>query len=172
MVRDLHVGRHLALRADGDWEFAERTRATGGVVILAFTAQDELLLVEQYRPPVRRRVISLPAGLTGDEGATEESAASARRELEEETGYRAERLIELGVGPSSPGLTSEMMTFFYAEGVTKIENAKLDEKEEITPHAVPRAQLHAWLRAREAEGLLIDYKIYAALYLAKREAGA
>jgi ADP-ribose pyrophosphatase len=170
MIRDLYVGKHLALRADGHWEFAERTRASGGVVILAFTAQDELLLVEQYRAPVRRRVISLPAGLTGDTGATEEAAGSALRELEEETGHRAERVIELGVGPSSPGMTSEIMTFFRAEGVTKIENAELDSEEEITPHAVPRAQLHAWLKAREADGLYIDYKIYAALYLAEREA--
>jgi hypothetical protein len=53
--------------------------------------------------------------------------------------------------------------------VTKIENAQLDPHEEITPHAVPRAELTAWLKAREAEGLHIDYKIYAALYLAERE---
>jgi ADP-ribose pyrophosphatase len=169
MIRDLHVGQHLALRTDGHWEFAERVRASGGVVILAFTAQDELLLVEQYRPPVGRRVISLPAGLTGDQGASEEASVSALRELEEETGHRAERVHELGVGPSSPGLTSEIMTFFRAEGVTKIENAQLDPDEEITPHVVPRAELHAWLKAREAEGLYIDYKIYAALYLAERE---
>lgn len=167
MVRDLYVGRHLALRADGHWEFAERTRASGGVVILAFTAEDELLLVEQYRPAVRRRVISLPAGLTGDSGATEESAASALRELEEETGYRAERVHELGVGPSSPGLTSEIMTFFRAEGVTKVENAQIDPEEGITLHVVPRAQLAAWLKAREADGLYVDYKIHAALYLAE-----
>ena len=170
MIRDLYVGQHLALRADGPWEFAERTNATGGVVILAFTARDELILVEQYRPPVRRRVISLPAGLTGDGGVSEDAAESARRELEEETGYRAERMHPIGVGPSSPGLTSEIMTFFRAEGVTKIENAKLDDKEEITPHVVARLKLPEWLREREAGDIYIDYKIYAALYLAEREA--
>ena len=169
MIRDLFVGQHLALRTDGHWEFAERTRASGGVVILAFNAQDELLLVEQYRSPVCRRVISLPAGLTGDGETSEEPSVSALRELEEETGYRATRVHELGAGPSSPGLTSEIMTFFRAEGVTKIENAQIDPEENITPHAVPRAQLTAWLRAREAEGFSIDYKIYAALYLAGQE---
>jgi ADP-ribose pyrophosphatase len=172
MIRDLGVGKHLALRADGPWEFAERTNATGGVVILAFTEADELILVEQYRPPVRRRVISLPAGLTGDGAAPEDAAASARRELEEETGYRAEQVRRIAEGPSSPGLTSEMMIFFHAEGVTKIEDATLDPEEGITLHLAPMNQLHAWLRAREAEGMLIDYKIFAALYLARKEGGA
>ena len=170
MIRDLCVGRHLALRADGPWEFAERTNATGGVAILAFTEAGELLLVEQHRPPVRRRVISLPAGLTGDNGEAEDGAASALRELEEETGYRAERVRRLTEGPSSPGLTSEMMILFLAEDVRKIEGAIIDPEEGITLHVVPMATLHGWLRAREDEGILIDYKIFAALYLAQREA--
>jgi ADP-ribose pyrophosphatase len=172
MARELYAGTHLKLLAEGHWEYAERTRATGGVVILAFTSRDELLLVEQFRPPVGRRVISLPAGLTGDGGTIEEAAASAARELEEETGYRATSVRELIVGPSSPGLTSEMMTFFSAEGVKKIDGAVIDPEEEITPHAVPRAELPGWLRAREREGMLIDYKIYAALYLVERENAA
>ena len=172
MARELYAGRHLKLLAEGSWEFAERTRATGGVVILAFTSRDELLLVEQFRPPVGRRVISLPAGLTGDGDAPENAAVSALRELEEETGYRAKSVRELAVGPSSPGLTSEMMTFFHARGVEKIDGAVIDPEEEITPHVVPRQELPAWLRARESEGLLIDYKIYAALYLADREDGS
>jgi ADP-ribose pyrophosphatase len=169
MIRELCAGTHLKLMADGHWEFAERTRASGGVVILAFTANDELLLVEQYRPPVRKKVISLPAGLTGDGGEIEEAAVSAIRELEEETGYRAERVHRLTEGPSSPGLTSEMMTFFRAEGVTKIDGAVLDPHEGITLHLVPMKNPHAWLSEREAEGMIIDYKIYAALYLAQRE---
>jgi ADP-ribose pyrophosphatase len=169
MIRDLCVGKHLALRTDGHWEFAERTRASGGVVILAFTEQDELILVEQFRPPVQRRVISLPAGLTGDGVTAEDSAVSAMRELVEESGYRAERVRRLAEGPSSPGLTSEMMTFFQADGVQKIEGAILDPEEGITLHLVPMAQLHAWLRAREDEGMLVDYKIYAALYLARKD---
>jgi ADP-ribose pyrophosphatase len=172
MIRELYAGTHLKLLTDGRWEYAERTRATGGVVIIAFTSQDELLLVEQFRPPVGRRVIALPAGLTGDDGTIEAAAASAARELEEETGYRATSLRQLTVGPSSPGLTSEIMTFFAAEGVEKIEGAVIDQEEEITPHVVPRADLHAWLHAREREGMLIDYKIFAALYLAEQEPAA
>jgi len=172
MIRELCAGTHLKLLADGHWEFAERTRASGGVVILAFTANDELILVEQFRPPVQKSVISLPAGLTGDGGEIEEAAVSAIRELEEETGYRAERVHQLTVGPSSPGLTSEMMTFFRAEGVSKIDGAVLDPDEGITLHLVPMKNLHAWLREREAEGMLVDYKIYAALYLIHQESAS
>jgi ADP-ribose pyrophosphatase len=169
MIRELCAGTHLKLLADGHWEFAERTRASGGVVILAFTGRDELILVEQFRPPVQKRVISLPAGLTGDDGEIEDAAVSAIRELEEETGYRAERVHRLAEGPSSPGLTSKMMTFFRAEGVSRIDGAVLDPHEGITLHLVPMKNLHAWLGEREAEGMLIDYKIYASLYLAQRK---
>jgi len=172
MIRELCAGTHLKLMADGHWEYAERTRASGGVVILAFTANDELILIEQFRPPVQKRVISLPAGLTGDGGEAEEAAVSAIRELEEETGYRAEHVHQLTMGPSSPGLTTEMMTFFRAEGVSKIENAVLDPEEGITLHLVPMKDLPAWLAAREAEGMLLDYKIYAALYLAQQKGAA
>jgi ADP-ribose pyrophosphatase len=172
MIRELCAGTHLKLLADGPWEFAARTHASGGVVILAFTERDELILIEQFRSPVQKRVISLPAGLIGDGGEAEEASVSAIRELEEETGYRAERVHFLAEGPSSPGLTSEMMTFFRAEGARKIDGAVLDPHEGITPHLVPIANLHAWLRDREAEGMLVDYKIYAALYLAQQKGAA
>ena len=152
MIRDLCVGKHLALRADGHWEFAERTRASGGVVILAFTDRDELILIEQFRPPVQRRVISLPAGLTGDGDSAEDAATSALRELEEETGYAAKRVRRLAEGPSSPGLTSEMMTFFEAEGARKIEGAVIDPEEGITLHVVPMSRSpRLAARAREAK---------------------
>src|SRR3546814_9650200 len=65
------------------------------------------LLVEQYRVPLGRNCIELPAGLVGDESADESVEASAARELEEETGYRASRIEDIGEFASSPGMTSE-----------------------------------------------------------------
>ena len=166
-VQDLYVGQHLALKTDGSWEFAERP-TSGCVAILAQTDAGELLLVEQYRPPVRRRVIALPAGLAGDVAGSEKEALAeaAQRELEEETGHGATGMKLLFEGPSSPGLTSELMSIFRAEGVQKIEGRELDAEEGITLHIVPMNGLIPWLRARESEGCLIDYKIYAALYVA------
>jgi ADP-ribose pyrophosphatase len=167
-TEDLHVGKYLSLRATGSYEFVERRNTTGCVVILGRTDADELILVEQYRPPVGRRVIALPAGLAGDlAGAEKENLAeAARREFEEETGYRAAGMQWLMSGPRSSGLTSEIMTFYRADGVEKIADQPPDAAEKITCHAVPLQGLLAWLRAREDEGFLIDYKIYAALYVA------
>ncbi len=167
-TEDLYVGQHLALRATGSYEFVERRNTTGCVVIFGRTEADELILVEQYRPPVARRVIALPAGLAGDLAGAEkeELAEAARREFEEETGYRAAGMHLLIRGPSSSGLTSEIMTFFRADGVEKIAGQPPDAEEKITCHVVPMAGLISWLRAREDEGFLIDYKIYAALYVA------
>jgi ADP-ribose pyrophosphatase len=167
-TKDLYVGQHLALRIVDDYEYAERLKTTGCVVILARTDANELLLVEQYRAPVGRRVIALPAGLAGDLAGAEkeELAEAARRELEEETGYRAGSMQLLMEGPSSSGLTSEIMTFFLAKDLTRVDGRTCDAEEGITRHVIPMTDLHAWLQAREEEGFLIDYKIFAALYVA------
>jgi ADP-ribose pyrophosphatase len=167
-IRDLHVGKYLALRIAGTHEYVERLNASGCVLILARTEADELILVEQYRVALRRRVIALPAGLAGDHAGSEKEklAEAAQRELEEETGYRAASMRFLMEGPSSSGMSSEILTFFRAEGVRQVEGLKPDEDEEIIRHLVPMADLFTWLRAREREGFLIDYKIYAALHVA------
>jgi 8-oxo-dGTP pyrophosphatase MutT (NUDIX family) len=89
----LHTGRFLALVKEGQWEYADRVNATGAALIVAVTPENKVLLVEQYRIPVHARTVELPAGIIGDEpGNTHESnAAAARRELQEETGYTADR---------------------------------------------------------------------------------
>src|SRR5262245_57499864 len=88
-------GKHLRVRQSGRWEYVERTKSLGGVVIVAVTDDHKLLLVEQYRVPMAKAVIELPAGLAGDvEGSeTEELVAAARRELLEETGYEASEMV-------------------------------------------------------------------------------
>lgn len=118
----LGSGKFLALLRDGRWEYAHRTRATGAAIIVAVTEEQRLLLVEQYRIPVRARTIELPAGIIGDEPGSSEEADSeaARRELMEETGYSAEEIAPLTRGPSSGGLTSEIVTLFHA---TKLKRA-------------------------------------------------
>src|SRR5687767_3978625 len=96
-------GKHLNFVVQDGWEYVDRPAISGIVVIVAKTAADKLLLVEQYRPPVQAKVIELPAGLAGDaEGAeTEELIGAARRELLEETGYVASKWWVLFAGPPS-----------------------------------------------------------------------
>ena len=158
--------RYLRMVRRGSWEYVERSDISGIVAIVALTANRELLLIEQYRPPVDLRVIELPAGLAGDlPGDAEESLeAAAHRELLEETGYQAEDMIRLFHSPPSPGMTSEVLTFFLARDVEKVAAGGGDESEDITAYAVPLDEVGDWLVSQTQQGKLVDLKVYAGLY--------
>ena len=162
----LFEGRHLLfLRRDG-WEYVEHRTAPEAVMVVAITPSRELVLVEERRPALDGPVISLPSGLVGDEGP-EEAVEAARRELREETGYGASAFRGLGRGPGSAGQSSEMITFFAAEGAARAGDQAPHDLGRIRVHVVPIARLPAWARAREAEGVRVDPKIWAGLYLAE-----
>jgi len=163
----LYQGKFLSFKKKGSWEFVSRCRVSGTVGILAITENREIILVEQFRPPMNRRVIEIPAGLAGDVPSEElESLAqAAKRELLEETGYSAERIKFLTEGPSSAGLSTEVVSFFQAEGLKKISEGGGDGSENIIVHQVPLADLTSWLDGKRQEGCLVDYKIFAALYV-------
>ena len=99
-------GRFITAKTRGKWEYVSRARGIRAAVILAIDDADHVLLVEQYRVPLGRICIELPAGLIGDGDEPEEDTAAAARELEEETGYRAERMEVLGEFWSSPGMVT------------------------------------------------------------------
>jgi ADP-ribose pyrophosphatase len=168
--RELYRGRHLSLVARGGWEFAARNTARPAVGIVAVTEADEVILVEQFRPPVGRTVVELPAGLAGDISGSEDEPLleAAKRELLEETGYVAERWTELTHGYSSPGLTDESLVLFLAEGLTKSGPGGGDGSENITIHAVRRSEVLAWLRERSAAA---DLKLLAGLHAAAAHLG-
>lgn len=163
--RLLYEGRHLSLKQKGSWEYVERRANAAGVMVVAVTPEGGLLLVEEDRPPVGGPVVSLPAGLVGDEGRAEEPSQAALRELREETGYQAQALEFLGGGPSSPGLAAETVSFFLARGVRRAGEPA--PQEQIRLHAVPPAQVRSWARDREREGTLIHPLLWAGLYLAR-----
>src|SRR6476469_7394985 len=86
----LYEGPWLRLVRRGHWESCERTHGQGmAVIIVACTPQDDVLFVEQYRVPLGARTIEMPAGLVGDDHATDTLEDAARRELIEETGWKA-----------------------------------------------------------------------------------
>ncbi len=163
-------GRHLRFLRRGRWEYVERVGTSGIVVIVPVTADGKLVLVEQFRVPVNARVIELPAGLAGDTpGARRESlAAAARRELFEETGYAAGRLALVSVGPISAGLSTELVTVYLARGVRRVGRGGGDATEDIQVHAVPLAEIEAWLRRAGKRGRLVDVKVYAGVHFASR----
>lgn len=163
-MEGLHRGQHLELVRLGTWEFVRRTQAKDVVGIVAVTDQGELLLVEQFRIPVGRPVIELPAGLVGDETPDEDLCAAGKRELEEETGYTAANLKILIKGPSSAGMSDEIVTLVKASGLSPCGSGGGVGDEEILLHRVPVNEVAGWLAARAAEGKLIDHKVHAALW--------
>lgn len=162
------AGRFLRLVRRNGWEFTERTNASGVVAIVAVTDDGKLIITEQFRPPIGKRVVDLPAGLAGDiDGQeTEEMAEAAQRELVEEVGYEAAAMRYLFRGPSSPGLSSEIITFFRAEGLRKVGDGGGDDCEDIVVHEIPLDKAVAWMQDCEQRGLAIDPKIIVGLYFA------
>jgi len=160
-------GRFLGLKERDRWEYAFRTNASGVVVLVPVTDAGELVLVEQYRIPVKNRVMELPAGLVGDNGDFEEDfKTAAHRELIEETGYSATSLEELLTCPSTPGMANEMVTIYFASGLQRVGPGGGDGNEDITVHHVPLNSSIEWLEARMKEGIMLDPKIYAGLFWA------
>jgi len=164
MTEILHTGRHLELVKEGKWEFVRRHKASAVVAIIAVTPAEELLLVEQHRVPVGASVIELPAGLVGDEDAGEDLLIAANRELDEETGWTAKDLRIINRGPSSAGLTSEVVTMVHARNLTRTSAGGGVPGEGITVHAIKRAHIVAWLAERAKAGNLIDHKVFAGLW--------
>lgn len=151
-------GKYLAAKRRGKWEYVSRTRGVSAAVILAFDA-GHVLLVEQYRVPLGRACLELPAGLVGDDVAGEAATDAAIRELEEETGYRASAMTDLGRFYSSPGMSSEGFTLLRAEGARKVGAGGGVEGENIVVHRVPVEDVSLFVEEKRAEGCAIDVKL-------------
>lgn len=159
-------GKYVEVFVDGTWEYVKRARNIGAAVILAVTDNREVVLVEQHRVPLGRRSIELPAGLIGDENEGEDAATSAARELEEETGFAADRWEEIGEFASSPGMLGETFRLFRATGLQRIaEGGGVGGDEQIVTHVVKLAEIPAFLAERRAAGCAVDVKLLAVLSL-------
>lgn len=155
-------GRFITAKRRGRWEYVGRARGIRAAVILAVEETAEgphVILVDQYRVPLGRRCIELPAGLVGDDNAGEPAAIAAARELEEETGYRAGRMEDLGEFFSSPGMVSESFTLFRAHGLTRVGDGGGVEGEDIVVHRAPLARLEAQIARWRDEGYAMDVKL-------------
>ena len=152
-------GVYLEVHREGTWEYAARTRSIGAAVILALTDAGEIVLVEQYRVPLGRACIELPAGLVGDTADGESAIASAARELEEETGFVAAHWEPLGEFATSPGMSSETFTLFRATGLSRVGRGGGVDGEAITVHVVALATLDGFVAAQRARGVAIDCRI-------------
>ena len=178
----LYAGSHLHLYDEcygvgKHWEYVRRAKATSGVTIIAISNESKILIVEQYRRPLAKVVLELPAGLVGDEATRESIENAAKRELKEETQVDCATFSLLSSGPLLPGITDEINAFCLAEVESfphEVEHTfRLDVRightdpgESIDAiYAVPLTEIVSWLESERAKKKEIDLRIYAGLYL-------
>jgi len=158
--RVFRVDRHQVRLGDGGESVRDIVRHAGGVGVLARTPRNTFLLVRQYRKAVDREVLEIVAGMR-DSG--EAPADTARRELEEETGYRATSIEALGRVFPSPGYTDEVIHVYFAETEAEPGADKMDSDERVQVVELGRDELERRIRDNE----LHDAKTIAAWYYAR-----
>jgi ADP-ribose pyrophosphatase len=121
-------------------------RHNGSAVMMAVDSKRNILLVRQYRLPAAKYLWELPAGKLD---AGENPLQAARRELLEETGYRARRWKKLASFYPSPGYVSEKMTIFLAQELAAGEAQPMEDERIET----------RWFRPREIEAMIRSGKI-------------
>lgn len=139
----------------------EVVRHPGAVVIVPLLSEGRIALISNRRPALDgRRLWELPAG-TLEKG--EDPAAAAPRELEEETGYRAGRIVPIASFYTTPGMTDELMHAFLATDLREV-GQRLEEDEDIETRAVGAQEALAMIDRSE----IVDAKSMLALLLADR----
>ncbi|RJF93409.1 NUDIX hydrolase [Sphingomonas cavernae] len=151
-------GRFIVAKQEGKWEYVSRARNINAAVIVAID-DGHVLLVEQYRHPLKAHCLELPAGLVGDDEEGEAVEIAAARELEEETGYHAEKIELIGRFASSPGMISETFDLVRATGLTRVGEGGGVEDEHITVHRVPVDEVPHFVAAKRNQGFAIDAKM-------------
>jgi ADP-ribose pyrophosphatase len=149
----LGAGRTLAM---------DIVRHRGSVVLLPQPAADRVILIRQFRYVVNRRLWELPAGTLE---AGESPATAARRECEEETGWRPGRVTRLGAYYPSPGFCDELMVFYACTSLARpTRPAALDPDEQLRPQVFTIAEV--WRLVDR--GLIRDMKTLTGLTLLER----
>jgi ADP-ribose pyrophosphatase len=158
-------GKFITAKRRGRWEYVGRARGIRAAVILAIDDEDHVILVDQFRMPLGKRCIELPAGLVGDhdDNQDEDTSVAGARELEEETGYRPGRMEVIGEFFSSPGMVSESFTLLRAHDLVKVGEGGGVESEDITVHRVPLSGIDAAIDRFRADGFAVDVKILTLL---------
>ncbi|WP_416832200.1 MAG: NUDIX hydrolase [Erythrobacter sp.] len=158
-------GRFITAKTRGRWEYVGRARGIRAAAIIAIDEDSDgtrhVILVSQYRVPLDRFCLEIPAGLVGDDEGSEGELAidAAIRELEEETGYRAERMEVLGEFYSSPGMVSESFTLLRATGLTKVSEGGGTDSEIINVHRVALPELGGFVARWREAGHGVDVRI-------------
>ena len=150
------------------WEALERLGIGGIVVMVAVTPAGNVILEKQFRPPVGREVLELPAGLVEPDESME---VAAKRELIEETGWSAGRLEFLAEGPISTGASTEALRAYLCTELVFVGKNGGDDNEIIEVIEVPIGHAQEYLRTAQSKGTLIDLKVFGLVELARKALG-
>jgi 8-oxo-dGTP pyrophosphatase MutT (NUDIX family) len=147
------------------WEALERVGIGGIVVMVAVTPAGNVLLEKQFRPPLGREVIELPAGLVEPEESME---TAAKRELIEETGWSARSLEFIAEGPISTGASTELLRAYLCTGLEFVGKNGGDDNEIIEVVETPLQNVQDYLSQAQSRGTLVDLKVFGLVELAKK----
>ena len=134
----LHVKRDVAALSNGNTAVREVIRHIGAVCVIPVTEDGKVIMERQYRYPLDRVILEIPAGKL--DAPDEDRLSAIRRELREETGYSADEWTELGDFHPAPAYSDEYITMYLARGLHKGER-DLDEDEFLDVYAIPLSEL-------------------------------
>ncbi|ALC90048.1 ADP-ribose pyrophosphatase [Bacillus sp. FJAT-18017] len=169
--KEIFSGRIITVKLDevelpnGKTSTREIVKHPGAVAVLAVTDDNKIVMVEQYRKPMEKILVEIPAGKL-EEG--EDPAVCARRELEEETGYECQEMELLISFYTSPGFADEIVHLYIAKGISQKEDAAgLDEDEFVN---VMELTLEEALTLIEEKRIYDAKTAYAVQYVQLQEA--
>lgn len=169
-TQEIFNGKVISLQVDdvllpnGEGAKREIVKHPGAVGIIPITKDNKIVLVEQYRKPLEKSIIEIPAGKLEPGEAPE---ATAVRELEEETGYTTKNIKKICSFFTSPGFADEIMHLYITRDIEKLENPPSPDEDEFVEILE--------LTLEEAKKYVLEERIhdaktnYAILYLEMQE---
>jgi len=165
-TKKIFDGRIISVQVDevelpnGKTSTRELVKHPGAVAVIAVTEEGKIVLVEQYRKPLEKELVEIPAGKL-EKG--EDPEICAKRELEEETGYGCDSIELVASFYTSPGFADELIHVYVAKGLKKLENAAgLDEDEFVN---LMEVTLEEALELIKNQRIFDAKTIYAVQYL-------
>ena len=134
----LHVKRDMVELSNGSTTVREVIRHIGAVCVIPVTENNEVIVERQYRYPLDRVILEVPAGKL--DAPNEDRLSAIQRELREETGYSADEWTEIGDFHPAPAYSDEYITMYLARSLHKGDR-HLDEDEFLDVYAIPLADL-------------------------------
>ena len=160
----LHVKRDMVALSNGSSAVREVIRHIGAVCVIPVTENNEVIMERQYRYPLDRVILEIPAGKL--DAPDEDRLSAIKRELREETGYTADEWTELGDFHPAPAYSDEYITMYMARGLHKGER-HLDEDEFLDVYTVPLKDLTEDVMS----GKITDAKTQVSILKAERILG-